>query len=442
MHQDLCQTLLFTIYFGALGLLYAPKCKCVSVKEKWKEETKNNILRHIKELPMSKTKKVPRSRGMMYTQQVQHSPYKIIDDLKIAIETKVKPKRYAIIKHDKDIDDKGNPESDHWQVMLEFDNPRYVTSIAKLLGDKPQSVHVWNNKISNGFAYLVHRTQNASSKYQYEPSEVVANFDYIEELAKITRQVKKSSTNVKDLLDDLYDGRIKKDDLENALTGSQYGKCCKQIEDVNAKRLQKEAETFRQKLIESGTPVRVIWIYGKPGTGKTTIAKIIAKRENRPYFISGSSRDIFQDYKGEHTVILDELRPKVIEYADLLRITDPYSPGAMAPSRYHDKYLACDLIIITSPYSPISFYDETFGITRQNLIRFLSTCIDTFEQLERRIMLTIHVEDTQFYMTEYDGINREYIPKVNTYKNNPYSATSRQINQMANGEELFEKLFS
>lgn len=102
---------------------------------------------------MSKTKKVPRSRGMMYTQQVQHSPYKIIDDLKIAIETKVKPKRYAIIKHDKDIDDKGNPEGEHWQVMLEFDNPRYVTSIAKLLGDKPQSVHVWNNKISNGFAY-------------------------------------------------------------------------------------------------------------------------------------------------------------------------------------------------------------------------------------------------------------------------------------------------
>lgn len=392
---------------------------------------------------MSRTNKSPRSRGMMYTQQLKYSPYKIIDDLKIALETKVKPKRYAIIKHDKDIDDKGNPEEDHWQVMLEFDNPRYVTSIAKLLGDKPQSVHVWDGKISNGFAYLVHRTKNASSKFQYDPAEVTANFNYLEELVKIARQVKNaSSKSVQNMLDDLYDGIIKKDDLENALTGSQYGKCCKQIEDVNAKRLQKEAEAFRKKLIESGTPVRVIWIYGKPGTGKTTIAKKIAEKQNRPYFISGSSRDIFQDYKGEHTIILDELRPKVIEFSDLLRITDPYSPGVMAPSRYHDKYLACDLIIITSPYSPIRFYDETFGITKRNLTQVLSTCIDTFEQLERRIMLTIHVKDTEFCMETYVEPYREYYPENNTSRKNPYSTTARQNYKVDDGKNLFENLFS
>ena len=32
----------------------------------------------------------------------------------------------------------------------------------------------------------------------------------------------------------------------------------------------------------------------------------------------------------------------------------------MAPARYSDKSLACDLIIITTPFNPVDFYDEIF----------------------------------------------------------------------------------
>ena len=82
--------------------------------------------------------------------------------------------------------------------------------------------------------------------------------------------------------------------------------------------------------------VESVWIFGPAGTGKSTLAKLYAKRKGEPFFVSGSTRDIFQGYEGKHTVILDELRPSSIPYADLLRITDPYAMEheVMAPSRY------------------------------------------------------------------------------------------------------------
>ena len=81
--------------------------------------------------------------------------------------------------------------------------------------------------------------------------------------------------------------------------------------------------------------VESVWIFGPAGTGKSTLAKLYAKRKGEPFFVSGSTRDIFQGYEGKHTVILDELRPSSIPYADLLRITDPYAMEheVMAPSR-------------------------------------------------------------------------------------------------------------
>lgn len=63
-----------------------------------------------------------------------------------------------------------------------------------------------------------------------------------------------------------------------------------------------------------GAEVQVIWLTGPAGTGKTSLAKEYAKKKGQPYFIAGSSRDIFQGYAGEHTLILDELRPKTITY--------------------------------------------------------------------------------------------------------------------------------
>ena len=95
-----------------------------------------------------------KSTNMMYVQQLAHLPAKDLDTLKDVVEQKVQPKRYAMILHNQETDKEGNPRPPDVHVMMTFDNARYVTSVAKILGDKPQYLEVWDGNHENGYAYL------------------------------------------------------------------------------------------------------------------------------------------------------------------------------------------------------------------------------------------------------------------------------------------------
>lgn len=224
--------------------------------------------------------------------------------------------------------------------------------------------------------------------------------------------------------------------MEEQITGSEYGKNCRKIEDVEAKRLQQEAEEFNRKRIEAGKPVVVIWIWGYSGTGKTSLAIDKAKQTGKPYYITGSTRDIFQRYKGEHTIIFDEFRPKSMEYEDLLRIIDPYSVAPMAPARYHDKYLACDLFIFTSPYSPSGYYNEKFPTWWEE------NSVDSFEQLHRRISLALYLDEDYIYLAKYNTHTKEYEKDENIKVKNTYSKSARNHSGIQKSDEdTFRELF-
>ena len=92
---------------------------------------------------------------------------------------------------------------------------------------------------------------------------------------------------------------------------------------------------------------------------------------------------------------MDELRPKTIPYHDLLRILDPFNltDPTIAPSRYSDKAIACDLIIIPTPYNPLSFYQKEFD-KESDFSR-----VDSFNQLLRRLTLVVHMNDDIFFQS-------------------------------------------
>lgn len=75
----------------------------------------------------------------------------------------------------------------------------------------------------------------------------------------------------------------------------------------------------------------------------------------------------------------------------------------MAPSRYSDKALACDFIIITSPFSPKKSYDAIFPPNPYDV-----GYIDGFDQLDRRVSLTMEMMDSSIYMVEYNGTTKYY----------------------------------
>ena len=386
-------------------------------------------------------KKPLRVKNMMYEQQLRHLPTQpqTLDAVIDCIEKKLSPKKYAAILHNRDINDKGQRVEEHIHVMLCFKNARSIDNIAKLLGEKSEHIQAWHKKAENGFSYLIHATDKARVKYQYDISEVKANFDYPAMMQKISGEVKKADTfgdarAIKTMLDLLYVGEISKKEVEGYLTGAQYAKARRQIEDVWMKYLQNCAEQWRKEMAASGKPVKVIWIFGRAGTGKTRFAKEYARKTGQPFYMAGSSRDIFQTYTGEHTLLLDELRPRTIEYHDLLRILDPFGMDeqVMSPSRYADKPLVCDLIIVTCPYNPLSFYYEVFG-GRDNPI-------DSFEQLNRRITLIVHMTETEISTMKYDNRHNALVTDSASIRQNPYSAINCPTPTVS-AEDLYNSMF-
>ena len=375
-------------------------------------------------------------KNMMYTQQMEHLPFRTREELEERIKTKLAPKKYAISEvHDKDIDEDGNPVKEHIHVMLCFQNARSLKNVASILGDKPQYLEKWDERANNGFAYLVHATSGAKVKAQYSPEKVLANFPYAEELKKQTLEVlkKKSRQKIDVLLDAYYNEEMTLDELEQELTGAQYGRYKKQIDTITSKILERHADIWRQDMLKNNRRVKVIWIYGAAGTGKTSLASSIAKQDGRAYYVSGSSRDVFQSYNGEHILILDELRSNVIPYHDLLRILDPFGnqERIMAPARYSDKSLACDLIIITTPFNPVDFYDEIFDDINT---------VDSLEQLVRRITITLYVNSDSISAVRYCQERRHYYAVPDAECDNPYSQKNRPDSEIDVLEE-FNQMF-
>ena len=389
-----------------------------------------------------------RAKNIMYQQQLSHLPFADINELAEAIKTRLQPKRYAIILHDKDYNPCGTPKAPHIHAMLSFDNARQLTAIAKALNDNEQSVTAWRGNSNNGYAYLCHRTREAKAKYQYNPDEVICNFDYHKFLNEVAKELaeNKQTSSIKSLLDMLYNGDISKADVEDQLSGSQYARYHRQIDDVYAKRLKNLAEQFMADMKAENRSVQVVWLYGESGTGKTSLAIEFAEKKGQPYFVTGSTRDIFQNYNGEHTLIIDELRPDVINYPDLLRILDPFGVAANLPSRYHDKALACDLIIITTPFSPFDFYSRSFSLDRISpRERNDIYATDSFDQLYRRLSLIILVDDYYIHPVEFNSVTCcfDYVSDANgniVSRKNKYSKLNRPP-PIYNSMNLFNSLF-
>ena len=89
-----------------------------------------------------------RCKNMMYTQQIDHLPpdIKTASDLAAHIENVLAPKEYAVILHDQDISEDGTPAEAHLHAMLCFKNARYLSAVAKALGDKEQYVQSGTGK--------------------------------------------------------------------------------------------------------------------------------------------------------------------------------------------------------------------------------------------------------------------------------------------------------
>lgn len=424
------------LVFGG-GLVIRQNIKVsVSVKEHHFDSERNH-----KNMTNEQAKKIGRAKHMMIAQQIKYfnDDLKTTDKIYTHITNVIIPKRFALILHDKDVIENNEPVEPHIHIMLSFENARSLNRIAELMGIETQYIQKWNGDSNLGYAYLIHATDNASDQYQYSVDEVIANFDYSGLIKQIELDVKKAKNRksrsvINMVLDNMKNGLLTIKDAEAFLTGSQYAQAKPKLENVWRWLQMQKAEKWRKEMIENGRSIDVIYIFGKSGNGKTRLAKQFAEKNDKNFFLTGSSRDPFQLYEEQSTIILDELRPSIFPYSDLLKLLDPFNFQSNAPSRYFDKAITADRIIITSPYSPKEFYKRIIENDK-----YFDEEIDSYYQFARRLGLVIFLTRDHMEIEFFNEQQRDFVLDSSTKRINPYKEDT--VNNILSQNEKAEKLF-
>lgn len=282
-------------------------------------------------------------------------------------------KKYAYILHDKDAD-----TAPHYHIYLNFGSSGVDSKIvAQWFGLQESQVNRIQGRATDMLKYLTHSNDSQKNKYQYSPSEVVANFD--------------------------FESEIKKSEILGDFNKYSYAEQLKYINTlpVSEKKaafgtLQKLWQLHCQILtLEPNREIEVMFLYGKPGTGKTTYAKRFAKSRGYDCCISSSSNDPWQDYLGQKCMILDDMRDSTFKFEDFLKIIDNNTSSSVQ-ARYGNKVFNGELIIITSSV-PLSFWYRYLIYSNSESLR----------QLYRRISVYVEITQSEILIyNELDGSGR------------------------------------
>lgn len=308
------------------------------------------------------------------------------DTIKNVIGSQGSIEKWLYILHDKDKKEDGTLKSPHWHIYLKFNNARQFQYIAKWFDVAENFVNSIKGAYGDSVEYSIH--QNAPDKYQYDIAEVKSNFD-VESYIENFEENKAKKQGIKEILYQIDTGEIKEYNITDKLGINEYVMFERQIR-----------RAFDYKLIQQSRKVdrnmEVIYIFGGSGCGKTTFAKMIAKKQGYEVFASSSSNDCFYGYKGQECIILDDLRGSSFPFADLLKILDN-NTNTTAQSRYRNVCLQCDLIIITSIKTPEEFVESISQHSNEDTKQFF-----------RRVSQIVRLTQSYAFVKTYNTISNTY----------------------------------
>lgn len=374
-----------------------------------------------------------KTQGLMYEQQLDYLDI-TINELVTRVKKLLHIKRYAYIKHDRDTHDDGTLIKPHIHLMMQFDIRVRLSAVARQLQVQPQQLEIMTKQgtargIDNGFAYLCHLTSGAKDKYQYSVDAVKANFDYPAYIEELQQQLESQDTP-NAVLDDYGRQIITRQEALNRLRnlgGRVLANNRKKLDEIDAANNELRSQKAIAYQREHPHKRQILFLYGRSGTGKTSFARVLAKKYAKKYgmdendwTITGSSNDPFEGLRPSAVTIWDEMRPNSrLRYEDILRLLDPNNhDGFMTNSRFHNVNVISSVIIITTPVDPYTLYKEMIehsNMSRKN---------DSFYQLARRLTHVYKFEDKNIIEMQPKTIDHDdmvectmYIPTNNIIEN-------------------------
>lgn len=321
------------------------------------------------------------------------------EDLKAKLNEYKSIKHYAAILHDKD-----NKKA-HYHVMLKFNNSFETDNLVTMFKEfnvTKSNIAKIKGRYDDGVKYLIH--QNATDKYQYDKSEIFSNYD-------IDKDLEVKDNKVMQVILQYSNLEISFNKMWNLLTPEERMKYQRQIDNATSTR------NINVK-VEGNRNMKVIYIYGKTGAGKTTMAKWICDEILEvDYYVSSSSNDIMQDYLGQKAIILDDFRSDNLSFSDMLKFLDNHTQSTVK-SRYYNKAIDCEYIIITTTQRIYEQYTEVKFDDRLQLYRRISEvyCVNDNSITYHNIDMEVSKQVRKVTLSE--GITLEITPNeiITLYK--------------------------
>lgn len=335
-----------------------------------------------------------------------------VDKLKVDLQATLMKyttiKQWAYIVHDKD------DTRAHYHIYLNFGQSSVDTAMVAKWFEIPENfINKVKGRKTDMLLYLTHGNDSQKNKYQYSPKEVIANFDFETEINQ--------ASIIGDFKNFSYAEMLQ---YANTLSISEKIKTLTQLEKLY--KLECHCQSMNPH-----RDIQVMFITGKAGTGKTYYAKKLLESMKYDYCISSSSNDIFQDYKGQRAIILDDLRDTDIKFVELLKMIDNDTQSSVY-SRFQNKVFVGKMIVITASV-PIKYWYRDMQYSQSHL--------EDLKQLYRRINSYVWVTENEVRL--YEGVSPDGSPKgmPNVYENEIPKIKKEQKKKF-DFKSAFDKLFN
>lgn len=253
---------------------------------------------------------------------------------------------YYAIEHNGETDDPNK----HFHIVIDFKNsPARFSNLKK--NYFPYGDIETAKSLRASIQYLIHL--NDLDKEQLSPSCIYSNDSAIHLGTYLYRTPKElEKTNV------LYSYLYLID--SGVIRGfNKYNKIPSDVLNGFESKIDRAIDTYQKRKFYANCVnrnIKVICFEGRPGIGKTVIAKSLCERAGLSYCISGASNDPLESYLGEDVFIFDDIRSSHFScFTDLINFLDN-NTGRLSRARYKSKAFTGNLIILTCVHLTDLYY--------------------------------------------------------------------------------------